>query len=493
MSRDPSDVGRRRVAILIALVVVASSVASDARSSGGGADLEVVSISGPVIGAVGDQLQFTATVRNNGPDPAVNAALLFPAPLSGTVSIIGSTLSTPNTGCFLVLFNPVGFGESCGFGDIAPGTSATETITLEVIRPEPTDLFISASADTTDPSPGNNSASHALFYPAAPPPPPPPPLPPPFPDPRPIVTNLVLPPAILGKPYSSKVAISGGTPPYIVAVNGHPDDILDGFTLSADGVVGGTPIGLGDWTINIKIYDQRYPVGIGPAAIATLTVHVGLPPPLQSVAGALPAGATGTKFSASLLIGGDPPYQVQLTAGRLPRGLTLQPDGTLAGTPRNSGPFAFDLSATDTGGAKVDQGFQLRIAATVGEPVLPNPTLTPGALNPNVTQKTIRPTVCKPGWAKSLQPSPSYLSSMKLKQMKRYELSTQPSVVTEDYFIPLELGGAAHNAANLWPEPTTQARSSNGVEKALEAQVCSGKLSLKVAQRRIAEFKAAQG
>ncbi|MER5175479.1 MAG: hypothetical protein ABJB76_09115 [Candidatus Nitrosocosmicus sp.] len=39
---------------------------------------------------------------------------------------------------------------------------------------------------------------------------------------------------------------------------------------------------------------------------------------------------------------------------------------------------------------------------------LPDPNCTPGATNPNVTQKNIHQTICVPGYSASIRPDPSY-------------------------------------------------------------------------------------
>jgi hypothetical protein len=66
-------------------------------------------------------------------------------------------------------------------------------------------------------------------------------------------------------------------------------------------------------------------------------------------------------------IGGQPPYQWTISpvtptgllpgwAAGLPPGLSLSPDGTLAGTPTNAGTFAFIVRMTDFGSRYVDRG-----------------------------------------------------------------------------------------------------------------------------------------
>lgn len=39
---------------------------------------------------------------------------------------------------------------------------------------------------------------------------------------------------------------------------------------------------------------------------------------------------------------------------------------------------------------------------------LPDPQLTPGVTNPDVTQATIDKTICVPGWTKTIRPPASY-------------------------------------------------------------------------------------
>jgi len=58
-----------------------------------------------------------------------------------------------------------------------------------------------------------------------------------------------------------------------------------------------------------------------------------------------------------------------------------------------------------------------------------------------------------------------------------------------DHLIPLELGGAPDDVANLWTEPWTgtwNARQKDAVENFLHRQVCNGAQSLAQAQTAIA-------
>ena len=122
-----------------------------------------------------------------------------------------------------------------------------------------------------------------------------------------------------------------------------------------------------------------------------------------------------------------------------------------------------------------------------------NPSLTPGALNPDVMQATIGSTICVAGWTKTIRPPSSYTHALELRQMREYGETGSPSDYQEDHFISLELGGAPRDPRNLWPEPQPRARAVDKIENELNDAVCSGRLSLREAQRREAELKYRDG
>ena len=83
----------------------------------------------------------------------------------------------------------------------------------------------------------------------------------------------------------------------------------------------------------------------------------------------------------------------------------------------------------------------------------PDPTLTPGATNPDITQATIADTICNPNWPRSIRPPASSTNTVKRQQLgaARYVDKT-PSHYEEDHLISLELGGNPRDRKNLWPE-----------------------------------------
>jgi hypothetical protein len=120
-------------------------------------------------------------------------------------------------------------------------------------------------------------------------------------------------------------------------------------------------------------------------------------------------------------------------------------------------------------------------------------TLTPGVLNPAVTQSTIRATICRHGWTKTIRPPVGYTNELKLRQLLRYGLHGPPSAFQEDHLISLELGGHPTDPRNLWPEPYPRASAVDRLENDLNHGVCAGSLTLGQAQRRESALKHADG
>ena len=120
-------------------------------------------------------------------------------------------------------------------------------------------------------------------------------------------------------------------------------------------------------------------------------------------------------------------------------------------------------------------------------------SLTPGVLNPDVTQETIGSTICKHGWTRTIRPPVSYTNGLKVKGLRQYRLRGPPSAYQEDHLISLELGGDPTDPRNLWPEPYPRAAAVDRIENDLNHRVCSGSLSLAEAQRRESALKHADG
>ena len=120
---------------------------------------------------------------------------------------------------------------------------------------------------------------------------------------------------------------------------------------------------------------------------------------------------------------------------------------------------------------------------------LPDPSCTPGAYNPDVTQSTINSTICVSGWTATVRPPTSYTNPLKVQGIADYGYSdTNVSDYEEDHLVPLELGGAPRATGNLWPEPrygTKTATTKDGVETKLKNAVCAGTITLSAARSAI--------
>jgi len=120
---------------------------------------------------------------------------------------------------------------------------------------------------------------------------------------------------------------------------------------------------------------------------------------------------------------------------------------------------------------------------------LPDHNCTPSAADPRVTQDNINRTVCVSGYTKTVRPSTSYTTPLKIKQMALYGWTGTTADYEEDHLIPLELGGHPSDQNNHWPEPykiPNGARAKDKVENLLHSQVCSGQMTLADAQKLVA-------
>jgi hypothetical protein len=117
---------------------------------------------------------------------------------------------------------------------------------------------------------------------------------------------------------------------------------------------------------------------------------------------------------------------------------------------------------------------------------LPDPTCTPGAINPKVTEATLADTICKTGYTKSIRPPRDITAAEKRANAASYGYTGPSSDSEYDHLIPLELGGDPNDARNLWVEPGASPNPKDGIEHKLHQRVCAGTVSLAAAQQAIA-------
>jgi hypothetical protein len=116
--------------------------------------------------------------------------------------------------------------------------------------------------------------------------------------------------------------------------------------------------------------------------------------------------------------------------------------------------------------------------------LLPDPSCTPGAIDPAVTQADIQSTICRAGYTDSVRPPEAETEVFKWDVAEpaygQHEVSGEL-----DHLVPLELGGD-NDARNLWVEAGPIPNAKDAVENALNHAVCDGQITLRAAQREIA-------
>lgn len=158
------------------------------------------------------------------------------------------------------------------------------------------------------------------------------------------VAPTSLPAATAGATYTATLAVTGGVGPYRFVLAGGA--LPAGLSLSAEGVVSGTPTTSGDFAFGVQVTDANGQVGA-----ANLTLRVGNSAIIVTPA-TLPAGTQGVAYSQRLTAtGGIAPYAYSVSAGALPPGLTInQATGVISGTPTGSGAATFTVTVTDSTG-----------------------------------------------------------------------------------------------------------------------------------------------
>lgn len=178
-----------------------------------------------------------------------------------------------------------------------------------------------------------------------------------------------LPDATSESAYSQALTVTGGTAPYTFAL-ASGDTLPPGLTLSAAGVITGTPSAkAGAYGFTVEVTDS-----FGSPAALKYTLNLKAPT-ISLTPGTLKPATSGKQFAATIVAaGGKGPYAYSIASGDLPPGLKFGSDGVLSGTPSApAGNFSFTVNAVDANSAVGTVQFQLVLLA-------PRITLKPRAL-----------------------------------------------------------------------------------------------------------------
>jgi len=174
--------------------------------------------------------------------------------------------------------------------------------------------------------------------------------------------------------YSQTLTEAGGTSPYAFAITAGA--LPSGLTLSAGGVISGTPTVGG--TFNFTVTGTDSSTGTGPySGSRAYTLNVTVPIVINPAT--LPnlnyAGSYNQTLTSS---GGVAPYSYSLLSGALPAGISMSSAGIISGTARESGNFSINVQSKDLNNLTISKiyNFTVSPAAIVIAPTSPaNPVL----------------------------------------------------------------------------------------------------------------------
>lgn len=169
-----------------------------------------------------------------------------------------------------------------------------------------------------------------------------------------------LPAATLGEPYLAQLAAGGGQAPYLYHVTGGA--LPDGLTLSADGIIQGTPTSRLSESFSVTVTDAQGLIGQTAFYLSIYEPQIDLTP------ADLPVAQVGQAYQQQLQAsGGTAPY-IFFSDDPLPDGIRLTPDGRLLGTPLRPGEHHFFVEVLDARGIRASKSYTLVVTPIVIEP-----------------------------------------------------------------------------------------------------------------------------
>ncbi|WP_325130215.1 putative Ig domain-containing protein [Arenimonas sp.] len=190
------------------------------------------------------------------------------------------------------------------------------------------------------------------------------------PAPTIVVNPATLANGTAGQAYAASLSATGAVAPYGFAVTAGA--LPPGMALSTGGALSGTPTSSGTFNFTVTATDPNGQTG---SRAYGLVIDV---PVLAITPATLPSGIVGVAYGQTVSAsGGVAPYSFAVTAGALPGGLALAPDGTLSGTPTAAGIFNFTVTATDsTGGTAATAAQAYSVEIVFAPPVAVDDTAT---------------------------------------------------------------------------------------------------------------------
>jgi len=180
-----------------------------------------------------------------------------------------------------------------------------------------------------------------------------------------ITTPTTLPLGYVGGAYSQTLAATGGSGAGYTWAVSSGSTLPGGLTLSAAGLLSGTPTATGTPTFGVTVTDSA-------SNTATATFSMTISPGVSiTTSTTLPGGYQGTVYPGATLAatsGAGAPYTwtwAAASGSSLPAGLSLSTGGAITGTPTGSGTFRIVVTAKDSVSNTATATFSLTVEATL--------------------------------------------------------------------------------------------------------------------------------
>jgi uncharacterized protein (TIGR03437 family) len=205
-----------------------------------------------------------------------------------------------------------------------------------------------------------------------------------------VTSATTLPKTVTGQPYTFAFAAQGGSGGTYSWSLAEGSVAPAGLTLSAAGILQGTPTATGTAQFNVVVNDGVSPAGQQSASLLTY-------PPLTLTTSTLPAAVKGLAVNQTLVAGGGFGTYSWTATGLTGTGLALSAAGALTGTPLAAGLISFTVQVADQANNQKSQTLQLDVkaalaisAATVPNRVIGQPysfqfATVPGTGSPGAT------------------------------------------------------------------------------------------------------------
>lgn len=159
-----------------------------------------------------------------------------------------------------------------------------------------------------------------------------------------LFTPAQLPGAATGVPYSQTFGFENAVGQTTISLSS--GNLPPGLTLNSIGVLSGVPTSAGTYSFTLRASDAT---GCSGTQLFTLLVNCIAS---EITPFSISEGEKGLLYNQSFFACGLNNPRFSVTAGGLPPGLVLSPDGLLSGTPTQGGSFTFTVTATGTGGTR---------------------------------------------------------------------------------------------------------------------------------------------